>query len=115
MKLSDTEYWAGIMQRRMSKRDEVTRLLTVLRGFYLDQGPTHVGYDFTLLNYGLCADRPYGSKNVAASIAFNLGWDYERRLCTSPMPSEVENAAMELHEAVIERLSQDREMYFNQA
>lgn len=115
MKLSDKEYWAEVMQRRMSKRDEVTRLLTVLRGFYLDQGPAQVGYDFPLREYIRSAIRPYGSKNVAASIAFNLGWDYERRLCTSPMPAEVENAAMELHEAVVERLSQDREMYFNQA
>lgn len=98
MPFSGKFYWQDAMSRRMPFEDEVTRLRTVLSGFH-----------YQYANAGTLADtwasdRPYGDKNIPASIAFNLGWDYARRLCLKPMPEWVEAKAMELHNAVLASL-----------
>lgn len=93
---SENPYWEEVMSKRTEFRDEVTRLTTILYGFYYqnDEEECHNILD----HWG--SKRPYGNKDVAASIAFNLGWDYQRRLCTEHMPKWVEEEAMMLHETV---------------
>lgn len=108
-----SDYWEQAMHRRMPKHDEVTRLLTVLRGFYLAQGPAHVSTDKPLIDFATNSDRPYGTKDISESIAFNLGWDHERRLTHSRIPDWVRAYAAELHAMVIDRLRNDPNMYFN--
>ncbi len=86
-------YWHERMAERMPLFDEVARLVTVLKGFYLDEQR-----DFaTLLDFYSNAERPYGNKNVEQSIAFNLGWDRDRVLREHAMPEWVEANARELH------------------
>lgn len=88
-------YWLDALKHRMPRRDEVTRLVTVLHGMRSQYGdPAQDILDFWSEN------RPYGNKDIPASIAFNLGWDYRRRLCTEHMPEWVANEAFQLHEAV---------------
>ena len=93
-------YWRARMAERMSKRDEVSRLVTVLKGFYLDERGRYA----TLGEFYHNAKRPYGNKGVEESIAFNLGWDRDRVLCESAMPAWVEAEAMELHRLVGEEI-----------
>lgn len=85
------------MAQRMSKADELIRLETLLKGFYLDDSE---GYR-KLSEFCALAHRPWGSKDVAASIAFNLGWDRDRVLCFSAMPEWVREETEALHEALL--------------
>jgi hypothetical protein len=100
IKEDDETYWRTAMSRRMSQDEEVTRLCTVLRGFFTnnDDGFTDI------VEFWERAKRPYGAKNVAHSIAFNLGWDWQRRLCTKPMPTWADDEAMSLHAMLGEHL-----------
>lgn len=100
-KTSDT-YWTDVLAHRMPEGYEVERLETVLYGFFARQDE----YD-NIRDFHQYAKRPYGNKNVAASIAFNLGWDWERRLCTEPVPEEVERQAKRLHQLVGEQLQEE--------
>lgn len=93
------EYWQLAMKRRMPFIDEVDRLLTVLRGFHSESTE-----QIDLLDF-YDGKRPYGNKDVPASIAFNLGWDFERRLCREAVPAFVAEEAIKLHMAVGERIA----------
>lgn len=90
----EDEYWKTILKRRMPFRDEVLRLTTALHGFYARHGES-----FSLREFWE-SKRPYGNKDVAASIAFNLGWDFERRLCQEALPEWVAEEALKVHAAV---------------
>jgi hypothetical protein len=97
-------YWRDAMSRRMDTWEETTRLCTVLRGFFVYDSERFPD----LINFWQHASRPYGNKSVEESIAYNLGWDWQRRLCTSPMPAWVEKEALHLHQLVGERLKDER-------
>lgn len=88
-------YWLDVLKHRMPPRDEVSRLVTVLYGMRAQS--SHPDQD--ILDFWSDA-RPYGNKDIPASIAFNLGWDYRRRLCTEGMPEFMANEAFKLHDAV---------------
>lgn len=101
------EYWRVCMNHRMEECYEVSRLVRVLIGYYLESAQ----YD-SIRGYSEYDDymefwdskRPYGSKAVMESIAFNLGWDSGRALCVSEMPKWVEEEAAKLHSLVKEAL-----------
>jgi hypothetical protein len=92
-------YWKDRLAQRMEKADEVSRLVVILRGFYL----LELGSYSSLFEF-YESKRPYGDKDIAASIAFYLGWDRDRMLCKVPMPKWVREQAMELHTLVGEDL-----------
>lgn len=91
-------YWCNAIVRRMPFRDEVVRLTTVLYGFFARQSEISDIVEFW------SSKRPYGNKHIAGSIAFNLGWDTERRLCKEALPDFVEREALRLHQEVGIRL-----------
>lgn len=104
------DYWKHVLSQRMSFEDEVTRLYTVARGFaynYLmwakeidDIFEQNVALDLPYFINN--TKRPYGNKDIPSSIIFNLGWDFERRLCKEYAPDWVQEEAMKLHRAVYE-------------
>lgn len=88
-------YWLDVLKHRMPLRDEVSRLVTILYGMRAQSShPDQDILDF----WG--DTRPYGNKDIPASIAFTLGWDYRRRLCTEGMPEFIADEAFRLHDAV---------------
>jgi hypothetical protein len=107
MKLDEEElkeYWATLLDRRMPEHDDVERLINILKGRYLTErlhdGIPPTGRVADLIEFH-GSKRPYGNKDVAASIVFNLGWDYKRQLCHGDMPEAIREAALRLHEAVL--------------
>lgn len=99
-----SSYWAEVLVRRMPFDDEVSRLVSILIGEFVLQSRNvteGVMVDAGQLSDFVHSKRPYGNKDIAASIAFKLGWDYQRKLQQEPMPPEVEAAAMALHEALV--------------
>lgn len=96
------DYWQKAMSRRMPFCFEADRLETVIHGFFARQTE-----ETDILEFW-DSKRPYGNKCIEASIAYNLGWDYERRLCHEYMPEWVEAEAMKLHAAVFEELMKER-------
>jgi hypothetical protein len=108
------EYWRTLLDRRMPETYEIERLITVLKGFYLSD----CIYNETLQQdhkKGLIefwgSKRPYGNKDVPASIAFNLGWDYKRQLCFHAMPDNIEAVANELHNKVLQEIEENTYLY----
>jgi hypothetical protein len=96
--LAEDAYWQQAMAQRMPLVDEVARLETVLYGFYCRQ----LGSEDAECSVQEFFDskRPYGNKDIAESIAYNLGWDFERRLQHMQMPDWVRAEAEKLHAAV---------------
>jgi hypothetical protein len=93
-------YWNMCMQtRRMNEENEAERMLAVLKGTFLERGSPDDCYD-DLLGFWACAKRPYGSKDVEASICFHLGWDPERQLCFNMVPPRMRKAAERIHKIV---------------
>jgi hypothetical protein len=89
------EYWLKMMSNRYPANDEANRLYTVLYGFYARQD------EYTsILSFYNEAKRPYGNKDVAASIAYNLGWDSDRLLMYQGVPDDVAREAMDVHRRV---------------
>lgn len=109
------KYWTSMLQRRMPEHDEINRLITIMKGFYFSQiknefenDPEAFKFDkFSSINEFIDfhdSKRPYGSKDVEASIAYNLGWDYKRQLCFYPMPEEILIVCEDLHKKVLATL-----------
>ena len=97
----------------MSSKDGVTRLTTVLLGFLYRHNEYAKATDqvFDIMTPAEFWDskRPYGNKDVAASIAFNLGWDNQRVLMKERLPEFVEEEAYKLHYLVREELIKEEE------
>lgn len=93
-------YWADVMKYRMPEQDEVTRLITALKGFYFEDED---GYE-NLTDFAKYAKRPWGNKNIEQSIMFNLGWDVQRVLCYKEEPRWVTEIAEDLYNKVISEL-----------
>jgi hypothetical protein len=85
------QYWKDRMSNRMTVRDELTRLEMILKGHYYGANLPIGLKDFFL------SKSPYGNKDIEASIAFHLGWDYERTLRHADMPEYVRESARMLH------------------
>lgn len=108
------QYWSTLLDRRMPEEDEVNRLICVLKGQYLSH-VKHYEIPLPATSEALLAGlldfqgekRPYGNKDVPASIAYQLGWDYKRQLCYHAMPEEAEKEAERLHEAVYKELQEN--------
>lgn len=96
-------YWNDVMQYRMPECYEVSRLITALKGFYMEDED---GYD-NLLDFARNAKRPWGNKNIEQSIMFNLGWDVQRVLCYKEEPEWVTRIAEDLYNKVILELEQE--------
>ena len=105
-------YWEEAMKYRMDERCEVTRLTTVLKGFLYRHNEwakeTDQPYELMTPEEFWDSKRPYGNKDIPASIAFNLGWDYKRKLTTERMPEWVENVAWDLHEKVLKEIKEEK-------
>jgi hypothetical protein len=108
------DYWNSTLDRRMSEDYEIERLINVLKGFYL----SYCIHNETLQQdhkKGLIefwdSKRPYGNKDIPASIAFNLGWDYKRQGCFHAMPKFIEMAAEDLHNKVLKELDENIDLY----
>ena len=104
-------YWATLLDRRMPLEDEVRRLIVVLKGHYLSHlkhNEQAIPQDEDVLVKELLEfhgeKRPYGNKDVHASVAFQLGWDYKRQLCYSALPDDIAEEAESLHMAVYAEL-----------
>lgn len=103
------KYWERSNNHRMDKTWELDRLETVLYGFYYK----HIKFfeedgfkpDCETLAEFIRSKRPYGNKDVAQSIAYNLGWDPNRCLCFDifGLPENIEDSAMELHRILLEK------------
>jgi hypothetical protein len=97
-------YWRRCMAQRGDRRDEVSRLVTALYGFYAQQSQEASDYEPTLLGF-LKGKRPWGNKNVAASIAFTLGWDTGGLLSRDDrLPDFVEHEASVLFTEVLKAI-----------
>lgn len=110
---TNNEYWADVLKNRMSSKEEVTRLTTVLLGFLYRHNEyakaTNQVFDIMTPVEFWDSKRPYGNKDVAASIAFNLGWDTQRVLMKEILPEFVEEEAYKLHDLVKEELIEEEE------
>ncbi|WP_442636523.1 hypothetical protein [Rossellomorea marisflavi] len=86
---------------------EVGRLEMVLKGHWYEHIANNEGIedDMSLLEFW-DSKRPYGNKDVEASIAFNLGWDYKRVLTTEYMPTLVKEEAAQLHELLGDKIKE---------
>jgi hypothetical protein len=109
------DYWDNILDRRMPEQDEIERLIVVLKGFYFDHCRNEGTLDSTDHKQGIIefwrSKRPYGNKDVPASIAFNLGWDYKRQLCYHALPKFIEKIAEDLHNKVLKELEDNISLY----
>lgn len=107
---SNETYWQDILKnRRMSIKDEAYRLSHVLYGHLYN----HNRYaeisgrnDFMDVFDFWDSKRPYGNKDIEASIVFQLGWDHERRLTENRLPEFVRDEARKLHVLVKEELAE---------
>jgi hypothetical protein len=100
-------YWEEVMSNRMETHFEIGRLEMVLKGHWYDHIANNDGIedDMSLLEFW-DSKRPYGNKDVEASIAFNLGWDYKRVLTTEYMPTKVREEAGRLHELLGDKIKE---------
>lgn len=103
-----TAYWKGRLAQRMDDFHEVNRLLTALKGCYYEH-LVHDPLEPMKLSEWLHTKRPFGSKAVDESIAYNLGWDTNRILCTSEMPEFVRKEARILFDMLHTQLLKDEE------
>jgi hypothetical protein len=117
MKLTDkglSEYWNSLLDRRMPEGREVERLISVMKGFYfsycIHNETLNQNHEQGLIEFH-SSKRPYGNKDIPASIAFNLGWDYKRQLCYYALPDEIEAIAEDLHKKVLEELKKNTSLY----
>mgnify|MGYP003473239450 FL=1 len=100
-------YWKERMRQRMEPVYEVPRLQTILKGFFLDRTESEKQEYSTLFEW-TTSKRPYGTKSIEESIAFQLGWDRDRVLTFSAMPEFVRIEAMALHELVRTNLLKEK-------
>lgn len=102
-----TPYWEDVMRNRMETYFEIKRLEMVLKGYWNDHIANNEGIedDMSLLEFWN-SKRPYGNKDVEASIAFNLGWDYKRVLTAEYMPTRVREEAARLHELLGDKIKE---------
>ena len=81
----DTEdnlkYWKENLVRRMPEFDELCRLERTLMGFHPQTESCRKKYLLRLISE-IDDSRPFGTKCVEESVAFQLGWDWQRRLCS---------------------------------
>ncbi len=96
---SSDSYWQDVLQRRMPLVDEVTRLGYVARAFFSEDQE----YD-NVLDFISSAKRPFGNKDVPQSIAYVLGWDYQRKLTSEDIPDCVSAEAMKVYYALCVKL-----------
>jgi hypothetical protein len=111
------EYWKQAMKNRQPLWNEVDRLIMIAKGYYLDEIKYEIECndeitkfdfnDYDLLYFVKNAKRPYGNKNIEASICYNLGWDCKRDLENWRMPDWVIKEAEKVQEAVIKQLEED--------
>ena len=114
-------YWKNAMKHRMEKTYEIERLITIAQGNYLEELIHRDNYcnkknfidltDYDLAYFIENAKRPYGNKDIEASIAFNLGWDSKRRLEKERLPEFVKKEALELHQEVIKYIKENKKFY----
>lgn len=99
-------YWRQAMAVRMPFHEELVRLETLLHGFY-SRSPEHEK-EGSVIDFLRDAKRPFGNKNVAQSIIYNLGWDFERRLCRVAEPGWVTDQARMLYHALINEMEEEK-------
>lgn len=98
-------YWRDAMAFRMSESEEAVRLGHCGLGFYFKhlkfvESNNETSEHATFLDFISDDKRPFGNKNKAASVIFNLGWDVQRVLVFSSAPKWVEDEALKIYEAL---------------
>lgn len=108
-------YWEEAMQRRMNTREEVHRLIMTLKGYLYEQNEYAKRIENQLAIHTPIefweTKRPYGNKDIPASIAFHLGWDNERKLTKERLPEFIEEKAMEIHQLVLVNLVREARIH----
>lgn len=119
-RIVEEEYWKDAMNHRQPEWCEIERLISIAKGFYLDELKNDADYkeenSIDLSKYDLRyfvenAKRPFGNKNKAQSIMFNLGWDWDRRLVEQSEPQWVIEEANKLYKNVIKELEDNKYLY----
>ena len=101
-------YWKDSLSKQREDDYLVIRLIHCIKGHYLEDCfnnkkiPTRKG----VLEFS-DSKRPYGNKDVEASIAFNLGWDWAGVLHSVGVPEFVFNEASRLHDLVVVELQKE--------
>jgi hypothetical protein len=116
--MDNDEYWNEAIGHRQELCFEIHRLIQIAKGFYLDELMYNLKYnnktEINLKNEDLLyfikySKRPYGNKDIEASICYNLGWDWNKSLREKDVPLWVINEAKKVHEAVINKLKENSE------
>lgn len=102
--------WQESFQTRRPIQKESSLLYRALLGHYLEnqayQTSLKEKYEAESMLDFWDSKRPYGNKDIPASIAYTLGWGSEE-LLQEELPQFVQDAAYELHELVKERVIKD--------
>lgn len=94
--------WEIALENRRSVRKEARILYHALLGHYTEYKAFNASQGKVLEENVLDfwdSKRPYGNKDIPASIAFTLGWGNDA-LLQEELPGFVEDAALELHDEV---------------
>ena len=77
--MNNEEYWNITMKHRQELCFEVNRLINISKGFYFDEikhnsdNSTINLQEYDLLYFIKNSKRPYGNKDIEASICYSLG------------------------------------------
>jgi len=94
-------YWQETLTRRMPLYDEAERLRSVLTHFWVESGS-----EDPIDQFVVTAKRPFGNKDVLASIVFNLGWDWFRVGSQWEIPEYVQDEAANVLQALMDEYFQ---------
>lgn len=112
------DYWKEIFDRRTKDKDllqrDIWRLCAALEGeFYMHMFcnlSSNSIYSLpTILDFS-DSKRPYGNKDVPASILFRLGWD-EKGYLSWRLPEFVRDKCEQLHHEVIRNMETEQEIF----
>jgi len=104
------EFWKVFLIRmRQPKWCEVNRLQMIAEHYWQENMKYYDKTDCsrcdTLLEFVTTDKRPYGNKDIPASISFNLGWGYEEN---DYMSEDAKNEALSLHKLLIANLEKEK-------
>lgn len=115
-KMEDTKqnyekYWKEFLKKkRQPKWCERNRLRMIVEYFWRENLKYCDEDDCrrcdTLLKFVTCDKRPYGDKDIPASIVFNLGWGYQEN---DYMTKDARGEALSIHNELIKKLEEEKE------
>lgn len=112
------DYWTEIFARRTADKDlhkrDIFRLCSALEGQFYEHvfhrlASNRITYLPTIEEFSQ-SKRPYGNKDVPASILYRLGWD-EKGYLSYRLPEFVNELCMKMHEEVLTWMTTDQEIF----